>query len=140
MPAWQASSKGAVPPASFARGYRCSGVLADAMEERSMRKRGRSRAAPRVRGRMQMRKPMSANKAGRLVRVVVSGAMGAVLIVTLGAAAALAAGPRAGAGTVTDYQFALRGVSVLSASDAWAVGDGATVLHWDGTSWAPVTI
>jgi len=105
-----------------------------------MRKRGRSRAAPRVRGRMQMRKPMSANEAGRLAWVVVSGAIGAVLIVTLGAAAALAAGPRAGAGTVTDYQFALRGVSVLSASDAWAVGDGATVLHWDGTSWAPVTI
>jgi hypothetical protein len=41
---------------------------------------------------------------------------------------------------VTNLKFALNAVSVLSSSDAWAVGDSATVLHWNGTSWAPVTI
>jgi hypothetical protein len=73
-----------------------------------------------------------------------------VLTVVLGAllapgaacatAAASAAGPQARAGTVTNLKFALNAVSVLSSSDAWAVGDSATVLHWNGTSWAPVTI
>jgi hypothetical protein len=69
-------------------------------------------------------------------RILASGAIGAALIVTLGAAAA----PRARAGAVTDDHFALNGVSVLSSSDAWAVGNGSTVLHWNGTRWAPVTI
>lgn len=74
-------------------------------------------------------------------RFLASGALSAVLIVTLGAAAAAsAAGPRARSGAVTNYKFGLNAVSVLSSSDAWAVGDGATVLHWNGTSWAPVTI
>lgn len=35
----------------------------------------------------------------------------------------------------------LQSLSVLSSSDAWAVGDTAKVLlHWNGTSWIPVTI
>jgi hypothetical protein len=78
--------------------------------------------------------------AGRPVRVRAGVAVGAALIVTLAGAAAPAAGAQARAGTVTDFKFGLNAVSALSSSDAWAVGDGATVLHWDGTSWAPVTI
>src|SRR5258708_17181373 len=83
--------------------------------------------------------------AGRVVRggrgrFLASGAISAALIVTLGAAAAPAAGPQAQAGAVTDLKFGLNAVSVLSSSDAWAVGDSAKVLHWNGTSWAPLTI
>ncbi len=77
---------------------------------------------------------------GGQARVLASGAISAALIVTLGAAAAPAAGPDAQAGAVTDLKFGLNAVSVLSSSDAWAVGDRATVLHWNGTSWAPITI
>jgi hypothetical protein len=54
--------------------------------------------------------------------------------------AAPAAGPLVRAGAITDQKFALNGVSVLSSSDAWAVGIGATALHWDGTSWMPVKL
>ncbi|MDF2691996.1 MAG: hypothetical protein K0S65_379 [Labilithrix sp.] len=32
----------------------------------------------------------------------------------------------------------LRGVYGFSADDIWAVGDGATVVHWDGTVWTKV--
>jgi hypothetical protein len=78
--------------------------------------------------------------AGRLARIAAGAAVGTALIVTLGAAAAPAAGPHAQAGAVTNFTFGLNAVSVLSSSDAWAVGDSATVLRWDGTSWAPVTI
>jgi hypothetical protein len=77
---------------------------------------------------------------GRPVRVLASAAIGVALIVTLGAAAAPAAGGQARAGAVTNDKFVLNAVSVLSSSDAWAVGDSATVLHWNGTSWAPVTV
>lgn len=76
----------------------------------------------------------------RPVRVLASAAIGAALIVALGAAAAPAAGAQTRAGAVTNDMFVLNAVSVLSSSDAWAVGDGATVLHWNGTSWAPVTV
>jgi hypothetical protein len=72
-------------------------------------------------------------------RILATGVLGAALIVTLGAAAP-AAGSRSRAGAVTDDNFGLNAVSALSALDAWAVGDGATVLHWNGTSWAPVKI
>jgi hypothetical protein len=61
------------------------------------------------------------------------------MIVALGAAAP-AAGLRARSAVVTDFKFGLSGVSVVSSSDAWAVGDGSAVLHWNGTSWAKVTI
>lgn len=76
----------------------------------------------------------------KTVRSMAAAATGAALIATLGAAAAPAAGARAGSGAVTDLKFGLNGVGVLSASDAWAVGDSATVLHWNGTAWAPVRI
>lgn len=56
------------------------------------------------------------------------------------AAAAPPAGRQAHASSVTSYRFALMAVSAVSSSDAWAVGNSATVLHWNGTSWAPVTI
>ena len=78
--------------------------------------------------------------AGRPVRVFTSAAIGAALVVTLAAATAPAAGARPRAGTVTNLKFPLNAVSVLSSSDAWAVGDSATVLHWNGTGWAPVAI
>jgi len=78
--------------------------------------------------------------AGGPVRVLASAAMSAALVVTLGAAGAPAAGAQARADAVTNFKFALNAVSVLSSSDAWAVGDSATVLHWNGTGWAPVTI
>jgi hypothetical protein len=88
---------------------------------------------------------MRAGIAGQLMRgargrFLASGAISAALIVTLGAAAAPAADPHARSGAVTDLKFGLNAVSVLSSSDAWAVGDGATVLHWNGTSWVPVKI
>src|SRR5262249_39100643 len=51
-----------------------------------------------------------------------------------------AASPHAQAGAVTDSKSGLNAVSVLSSSGAWAVGDSATAVHWNGTSWAPVTI
>lgn len=79
-------------------------------------------------------------------RILVGLAIGAALVLTLAAAAAPAAGSRARAGTVTNLRFTLTAVSVLSATDAWAVGDSADsltsadLLHWNGTSWAPVTI
>jgi hypothetical protein len=66
-------------------------------------------------------------------------AAGAALILTLGTAAP-AAGPRAGTGTITNDNFQLNAVSALSSSDAWAVGTGGRTLHWDGTSWSPVTL
>ena len=57
------------------------------------------------------------------------------------AAAASAAGPAAArAGAVTNDDFALNAVSADSSSDAWAVGDGDTVLRWDGTSWTQVSL
>jgi hypothetical protein len=65
-----------------------------------------------------------------------AGASGAAPIAAPGAATA----PHALAGAATNLQFGLNDVSVLSSSDAWAVGDSATVLHWNGTSWAPVKI
>jgi hypothetical protein len=93
-------------------------------------------------GRRTLRSPA----AGGPVRVLAGGAIGSALIVTLGAVTAPAAGAQAHAGTVTNYKFDLTAVSVLSASEAWAVGDSADsltsadLLHWNGTSWAPVTI
>ncbi|MFO0575875.1 MAG: hypothetical protein U1A78_17900 [Polyangia bacterium] len=33
----------------------------------------------------------------------------------------------------------LRGVHGTSASDVWAVGDGGTLLHFDGAAWTAVT-
>src|ERR1700721_1953814 len=41
---------------------------------------------------------------------------------------------------VTTGKFGLRAVSVVSSSNAWAVGEGPTVLHWNGTTWAKRTI
>lgn len=32
----------------------------------------------------------------------------------------------------------LRSVDVVSATDAWTVGDAGTILHWDGGSWSTV--
>src|SRR5215471_20997686 len=88
---------------------------------------------------MQVRTPTSTSKAGGLARVFATGAISAAMIAT-SAAAAPAAGLYARSVAVTEFKFALRGVSALSASDAWAVGDSATVLHWNGTIWAPATI
>ncbi len=51
-----------------------------------------------------------------------------------------AAVPRARTGAATDLKFTLNAVSALSASDAWAVGNSARVLHWNGTTWTPATI
>ena len=78
--------------------------------------------------------------AGRLARIVASAAVGAALTLTLGAAAAPAAGPQARSGATTDLKFTLNAVSALSATDAWAVGNSARVLHWNGTTWAQATI
>src|SRR5262245_39691341 len=95
----------------------------------------------RARGRTHMStRTLPGPAAGGPVRVLASAAIGAALIVTLGAAAAPAAGAQGRAGPVTNFKFPLNAVSVLSSSDAWAVGDSSTVLHWNGTSWAPVTI
>src|SRR5262245_64076726 len=88
---------------------------------------------------MHMRRLSFTSRAGRLARIFAGGAVAAALIVALGAAAP-AAGLRARSAAVTDFKFGLNGVSVLSASDAWAVGESSTVLHWNGTSWAKVTI
>ena len=77
---------------------------------------------------------------GRPGRMLAGGAIGAALILTLGAASAPASGPQARSGAVTDHKFALYGVSVLSSSNAWAVGQGTTVLHWNGKRWARATI
>ncbi len=78
--------------------------------------------------------------AGRLARILASAAAVAALTVTLGAAAAPAAGPQARSGATTDLKFTLNAVSALSASDAWAVGNSARVLHWNGTTWTQATI
>jgi hypothetical protein len=72
-------------------------------------------------------------------RMLAGAVAGAALILTL-VAAAPAAGPRAGTGTITSDNFQLNAVSALSPSDAWAVGNGGRTLHWDGTSWSPVTL
>jgi hypothetical protein len=74
-----------------------------------------------------------------MARIFTSGALAAAMIIALGAAAP-APGLRARSAAVTDFKFGLNGVSVLSSSDAWAVGESPTVLHWNGTSWAKVTI
>src|SRR5207245_237473 len=34
----------------------------------------------------------------------------------------------------------LRGVWAVSPTDVWAVGDGSTALHFDGTTWRAVTV
>ena len=73
-------------------------------------------------------------------RALPGAALGAALVLTLGAAAPPAAVPRAGTGTITNRAFALNAVSALSSSDAWAVGNGGKTLHWDGTSWSAVTL
>src|SRR5215468_8396800 len=88
---------------------------------------------------MHMRRLSFTSRAGRLARIFAGGAVAAALIVALGAAAP-AAGLRARSAAVTDFKFGLRGVSVLSSSDAWAVGESSAVLHWNGTSWAKVPI
>ena len=73
-------------------------------------------------------------------RMLAVAATGAAVILTLGAAAPAAAGPRAGTGTITKYPYQLNAVSAVSSSDAWAVGNSGSPLHWNGTSWSPVTI
>lgn len=73
-------------------------------------------------------------------RMLAGAATSAALILTLGAAASPAASVRAGAGTITKDPFQLNAVSALSSSDAWAVGSGGNTLHWDGTSWSPVSL
>jgi hypothetical protein len=78
--------------------------------------------------------------AGRMARILASAALGAALTLTLGAAAARPAGPPARSAATTDLRFALNAVSALSATDAWAVGDSARVLHWNGTRWTQATI
>jgi photosystem II stability/assembly factor-like uncharacterized protein len=35
--------------------------------------------------------------------------------------------------------YTLTSVYVLSSTNAWAVGDVGTIIHWDGTSWTTVT-
>ena len=35
---------------------------------------------------------------------------------------------------------ALREVWASAADDAWAVGDGGTVVRWDGATWTPITL
>src|SRR5262249_12470347 len=81
----------------------------------------------RARGRTYMStRTLPGPAAGGPVRVLASAAIGAALIVTLGAAAAPAAGAQARAGTVTNFKFALNAVSLLSSSDASAVGDRST--------------
>src|SRR5215471_3326408 len=110
----------------------------NAVAGRSRRGAVRSNDSAADEGTMQMRKPTSTSTAGRLTRIFTSGAISVALLITLGAAAAPAA--RARAGAVTDYQIQLDAVSVLSSSDAWAVGDSATVLHWNGTGWVRGTI
>jgi hypothetical protein len=77
--------------------------------------------------------------AGKLARILASATVGAALTLTLGAAAA-PAGPQARTGAATDLKFTLNAVSALSASDAWAVGNSARVLHWNGTTWTQATI
>jgi hypothetical protein len=34
---------------------------------------------------------------------------------------------------------ALRGVYAGSVTQAWAVGDGGTLIRWDGSAWTPAT-
>lgn len=36
-------------------------------------------------------------------------------------------------------QIWLRGVSMAAPDDAWAVGDGGLILHWDGVAWSPAS-
>ncbi len=77
--------------------------------------------------------------AGKLRPILASSTVGAALTLTLGAAAAPAV-PQARTGAATDLKFTLNAVSALSASDAWAVGNHARVLHWNGTTWTQATI
>jgi hypothetical protein len=88
---------------------------------------------------MQMHKPTFRARTGRLARIVSSGATGAAMIVTVGVAAP-AAGAPARTGAVTNLVGGLNAVSADSPTDAWAVGEGSTVLHWNGTAWAKVKI
>jgi hypothetical protein len=76
----------------------------------------------------------------RLARLVAGLAGAAVLVFALGAAV-----PRTPAHRpATSYPGTLQGVSVLSPSDAWAVGKYATasgpklILHWNGSTWRQV--
>ncbi len=58
------------------------------------------------------------------------------LVLALGAAASPAS-----PGAITSLPGQLLSVSAVSASDAWAVGNGGTAtltLHWNGTSWTKV--
>lgn len=72
---------------------------------------------------------------GRLGRCSAVAVAGAAMVLTLGAAAAPVARPAA----VTNDPGNLYGVSAVSASDAWAVGQnggaGDMILHWNGTRW-----
>jgi hypothetical protein len=36
----------------------------------------------------------------------------------------------------TGTKQVLWGVWVRASDDAWAVGNGGTILHWNGTSWS----
>lgn len=83
-----------------------------------------------------MRKPISMNRAAR---IFTSGTVGAAMALTLGTAAP-AAGSQAHPAAVTTGKFGLNAVGVVSPSDAWAVGESTTVLHWNGTTWARRTI
>jgi hypothetical protein len=72
-------------------------------------------------------------------RLVATAAGGAALALTLGAAPAPAAVPAAHQAAITEDPFTLAAVSADSATDAWAVGNSATVLHWTGTAWTGLT-
>lgn len=41
--------------------------------------------------------------------------------------------------TTLPSERTLRGVSALSADDAWAVGDNGTIVHYNGTAWVTVS-
>ena len=34
--------------------------------------------------------------------------------------------------------YELKTVTMVSSTDGWAVGDGGTILHWNGSAWASV--
>jgi hypothetical protein len=84
---------------------------------------------------------LSAGPAARTARVLGNAAAALVLILS-----ATAGVPHRAGSPVTAEAGGLRGVSAVSATEAWAVGfhptttdgDETLVLHWDGTSWTQV--
>lgn len=73
---------------------------------------------------------------GVLFDLVIACSILSVLILTFGIQPVAASGSRSTAESPTDRT--LISVYMLSSTDGWAVGEGGTIIRWNGSSWSTI--